>query len=223
MKSYCCDFLAFQQAGLSEIYETISSWHLFMVCEAPNFAAFSTLPQVFSFRSCRHNEINTWTRIVTEEAHISYAINFYENVYAKNADEFFKRCIFVCDAHDTPVGSSFIWRAYGKINTVGWTRVLPEYEGKGLGRALLSEVLRTADFPVYLHTQPSSICAIKLYSDLGFALITNEKIGYRKNNLSDSLQYMKKVVPKSDFDNLRFVKTDDTLHEAALTNNQSEF
>ena len=223
MKNQCRDFLAFEKAGLSETYETISHWHLFMACEVPSVAAFSTLPQGFFFRPCRRNEIDIWTRVVTEEAYIGYAVKFYENVYAKNADEFYKRCIFVCDAHDMPVGSSFIWRAYGKINTVGWTRVLPEYEGKGIGRALLSEVLRTAEFPVYLHTQPSSLCAIKLYSDLGFALITNDKIGYRKNNLSDSLSYLQITMPKSDFESLRFVEAGDDLHQAALANNQSEF
>ena len=223
MKNHSRDFLLFEQAGLSEIYEKVGSWHLFMVCEVPNVSAFSTLPQGFFFRPCHKSEIDTWTRIVTEEAYIEYAAKFYENVYAKNADEFFRRCLFVCDERGTPVGSSFIWRAYGKVNTVGWTRVLPEYEGKGLGRALLSEVLRTAEFPVYLHTQPSSVCAIKLYSDLGFALITNEKIGYRKNNLTESLPYIQKVMQKTDFDSLRFIEVDDNLHEAALTNEQSEF
>ena len=91
--------------------------------------------------------------------------------------------MFICDASDKPVASTFIWRSYGKINTIGWFRVLPEYEEHGLGRALLSEILKDADYPVYLHTQPTSARAIKLYSDFGFKLLTDPIIGYRKNEL----------------------------------------
>jgi len=117
----------------------------------------------------------------------------------------------------------FIRQAYGQITTVGWFRVLPEHEGKGLGRALLSELLRTALCPVYLHTQPTSICAIKLYSDFGFDLIINPAIGYRKNDLAASLPYMQKIMPEADYARLRFVEVDDDLHEAALSSEIAEF
>ena len=51
-------------------------------------------------------------------------------------------------------------------------------EGKGLGRALLTEILKNAGLPIYLHTQPTPARAIKLYSDFGFKLTTDPIIGY---------------------------------------------
>ena len=223
MCNNCQDYNAFQQVGLADIYKTIGSYNIFMVCEEPNTSSFRTLPDGYSFRLCRRDELEIWKRVVADEKYVDYVTDFYNNVYAKNEDDFFKRCTFVCNANDIPVASCFIWRSYGQINTIGWTRVLLEYEGKGLGRALLSELLKSAQYPVYLHTQPSSICAIKLYSDLGFSIITNSVIGYRKNDFAESLQYMQKIMTKTDYENLRFVEVDDTLHKIALTTTQLEF
>ena len=131
--------------------------------------------------------------------------------------------MFVCDMENKPVASTFIWRSYEKINTVGWFRVLPEYEGRGLGRALLSEILKAADLPVFLHTQPTSARAIKLYSDFGFKLLTDPVIGYRKNDLAESLPYLQKVLPESDYTKLRFSKANKILLGAAISSEISEF
>ena len=54
--------------------------------------------------------------------------------------------------------------------------MLNEYEGKGIGRALLSYVMQSLpqnEYPVFLHTHPASFRAIKLYSDMGFKLLTD--------------------------------------------------
>ena len=219
----CQDYCAFHRAGLADAYGTIGKYNLFMACETPDPGAFRALPEGYSFRLCRRGEVETWKRLVAEEQYVAYVTDFYEKVYAKNEDEFFRRCTFVCAAGDKPVASAFLWRAHGEIDTVGWFRVLPVYEGLGLGRALLSEILKPAKGPVYLHTQPTSIRAIKLYSDLGFALITNPVIGYRKNDLAESLPYMQKVMPAATYENLRFIEIGDSLHQAALLSETAEF
>ena len=100
---------------------------------------------------------------------------------------------------------------------------MPKHEGKGLGRALLSKILRHAEYPIYLHTQPSSVRAIKLYSDFGFKLVTNPIIGYRKNDLTESLPYLQKIIPEADYGKLQFAEAADALHKAALSGNQAEF
>ncbi len=223
MVSNCKDYESFCKAGLSDIYQTIGGYNLFMVCEKPDKSAFRPLPSGYSIRLCREYEIEAWQHVVVEEQHVSYVGEYYDKVYAKKKDEFFRRCTFICDANDTPVASSFIWKSYDMVNTVGWFRVLPEHEGKGLGRALLTCLLSTAEYPVYLHTQPTSICAIKLYSDFGFKLITNPVIGYRQNHLAESQIYLQKVMPKSDYERLQFVEVNDDLHKAALSSKQGEF
>jgi hypothetical protein len=128
-----------------------------------------------------------------------------------------------CDAPNKPVASTFIWLAYRRINTVAWFRVLPEYEGKGLGRALLGEVLKDEEAPVYLHTQPTSARAVKLYSDFGFKLITDPIIGERKNDVNESLPHLQKILPENDYEGLQFTKANAELLAAASTSEFAEF
>jgi GNAT superfamily N-acetyltransferase len=167
--------------------------------------------------------LEVWKRIVAEEQYVSYVTEFYNKIYAEREDEFFTRCYFICNADDKPVASTFIWLAYKRINTVAWFRVLPEYKGKGLGRALLGEVLKDVEVPVYLHTHPTSARAVKLYSDFGFKLITDPKIGGRNNDLAESLPHLKKVLPESDYEGLQFAKADAELLVAASTSEFAEF
>ena len=217
------DHEAFFIAGAGDLYETVGNYNLFMQCDTLDKIAFRELPDGYAFRLCRRDELEVWKRVVAEEPFVDYVTQYYEKVYAKREDEFFRRCLFACDADDTPVASAFVWRSYGLINTVGWFRVLPEHEGKGLGRAILSEVLKNAEFPVYLHTQPTSARAIKLYSDFGFKLVTDPVVGLRKNDLTESLPYLQKVLPERDYEGLRFTEANKTLLEAAMTSEVSEF
>ncbi len=78
-----------------------------------------------------------WTRVIAYEEHVDFVTEFYQKVYLKREDEFFRRCAFICGANDRPVASAFIWQAYGRINTMGWYRVLPEHEGKGFRRVTI--------------------------------------------------------------------------------------
>ena len=217
------DHEAFCQKGIAELYNTIGSLNLFMQCDAPIKDAFSALPDGYSLRLCRRDELEVWKRVVAEEQYADHVIDFYNKVYAEREDEFFNRCLFVCNEADKPIASAFIWRAYGLINTVSWFRVLPEYEGRGLGRALFSEILKDAEFPVYLHTQPTSARAIKLYSDFGFKLLTDPVIGRRKNDLPESMPHLKTILPESDFAGLRFTEANAGLLKASETSKTPEF
>jgi len=217
------DYHIFMAAGLADDYERIGQMHLFMRCDTANAAAFCDLPVGYSFRTCRPDELEIWTQTATDPRYAKYALEFYDRVYAGHADEFFRRCLFVCDENDKPIATSGIMRSCGCISTVGWTRVIPAHEGKGIGRALLTRLMQSADFPVYLHTQPTSVRAIKLYSDFGFKLISGEVVGHRQNDLCVSLPILKKMMRDADFAALRFVDADEVLHSAALTQKHAEF
>lgn len=203
--------------------------NLFMMSKILDLSAFRELPDGFHFRNCRKEELDTWKLLHIEDPrYFDFMTQYYDLVYHEHEEEFFKRCLFACDENDTPVGTCFLWKAYGRVNTLHWFRVLPEYEGRGIGRALLSEVLRPLgenDYPVFLHTHPTSYRAIKLYTDFGFRFLsTPDKIGYRKNDYKESLPYLKKHMPEEVYSRLESnLSAPKCLLEAALMTDYEQF
>jgi hypothetical protein len=65
----------------------------------------------------------------------------------------------------------------------------------------------SSDYPIYLHTQPGSFRAIKLYSDFGFTLLRGGQLGTRPNELEKSLPILQRFMSKKDFDGLEIVDT----------------
>ena len=208
---------------LSDMIAAVDSDNLFLQCRALKPDALRPLPAGFTARLCRQEELALWKDIWAQGKYMDFVNYYYERVYAPREEEFFHRCIFVVDEKDTPVATSGIWRSYGKINTVLGFFVLPEYEGRGIGRGLFSEVMKNAELPVYAHTHTEASRAVKLYSDFGFELIIDPIVGYRENNLQESLPYLKKSLSKKDYANLRMTQASAALLEAALLNEFAEF
>ncbi|KAM3095862.1 GNAT family N-acetyltransferase [Phormidesmis sp. 146-12] len=134
--------------------------------------------------------------------------------------------MFVCDRQDKPIATCLSWKAYDEFNTIQWFKVLKEYEGQGIGRALLSIVmqkLERRDYPVYLHTQPSSFRAIKLYSDFGFSLLSGDDFGIRKNDLDECLPILEKFMPKEYFRKLRITPAPKEFEDAVNKYDTNQF
>ena len=79
------------------------------------------------------------------------------------------------------------------------------------------------DYPVYLHTQPGSYRAIKLYTDFGFALLTDQQVGFRENELEIGLPYLKEKMPEADFARLRFESAPEDFLQAVKSSPVSQF
>jgi len=208
---------------LNEMIAGANSNNLFMQCDIPDQNAFRQLPKGFTVRYCMRDELIIWKTMWAQGEYMDFVNYYYDMVYAAYEDEFFNSCVFVVDENDKPVGTSGIWRSYRKINTVLGFFVLPEYEGRGIGRGLFSEVLKNAEYPIYVHTHLIASSAIKLYSDFGFKFITDPVVGYRENNLKDSLPYLKEVLPARDYDKIKTTNANTALLEAALLNELAEF
>lgn len=80
-----------------------------------------------------------------------------------------------------------------------------------------------SDYPVYLHTQPSSYRAIKLYTDFGFALLTDPIIGYRQNHLDMCLPFLKTHLCQEDFGQLKFEKAPEEFLQAVKSSPIHQF
>ena len=205
--------------------------NLFMMCEKLNLNAMSDMPIGFHVRNCQKNELDIWKAMSFDNPELAkqqydYMTQYYNSVYANNGDLFFQKCLFVCDNDNKPVGTCFAWRAYENITTIHWYKVLKEYEGKGIGRALFSMVMKslTADeFPVFLHTQPDSYRAIKLYSDFGFYLLSDPLIGNRKNDLEECLPILKKNMLHQDYQLLKITKSTKFFLDIVSSTSKVEF
>lgn len=210
----------------------IPELNIFMMCESLHPDALRELPLGFHIRTCRKRELEIWKAIhfdnsITAAKYHDFMTHYFNNVYAEKGDLFFEKCLFVCDNdNDKPIGTCFIWKAYNKINTLHWFKVSKHYEGRGIGRALLSVVmqdLKNEDYPVYLHTQPSSYRAIKLYSDFGFSLLSNPVIGTRHNDVEESLPILEKYMPREDFIHLKICQAPTDFLDAVNSSNMAQF
>lgn len=207
----------------------IPDYHIFMMCETLNETALSELTSDYYFRNCRPDELELWKAFPfdSEEVPVEYE-DFMNQIirdsYSDRMDEFFKNTIFVCNKEDKPIATCSHWKAYGKIHSIHWLKTIKAYEGQGMGRAILSEIMRRftkSDYPIYLHTQPGSFRAVKLYSDFGFKLLRGGKLGTRVNELEKSLPILREFIPKESFQTLEIVDTPDSLiklleHESTI-------
>jgi len=197
-----------------EVEKQMLDKNLFMICRRLNPNALSTLSTGYHIRNCREDELDIWKDMPFDdpedaEKYRGYMSNYFSRVYAKKGRLFYERCIFVCDDQDRPIATAFIWKAYDAFNTIHWLKVVKGQEGRGAGRALLSVImkaLKAKDYPVYLHTQPDSYRAIKLYADFGFELLSDPIIGSRKNDIEACLPILEKYMTHIAFKKLTCTK-----------------
>lgn len=209
----------------------IPDMNLFMVCKLPNAKAYSELSEEFHFDLCKRDELDIWKGFPFDDEKIAleqqgYMTQFFNNVYKPQEDLFFSNCLFVRNESGTPIATCFVWKAYNRINTLHWFKVKNEYENRGIGRAIITNLLSelsVSEYPVYLHTQPESYRAIKLYSDFGFDFITNNVVGTRKNNFAECLPILKKYMPKLEFEKLRYTSAPQEFIDATTSSDLVEF
>ncbi|KEO75412.1 GNAT family N-acetyltransferase [Anditalea andensis] len=193
----------------------IPDYNIFMMCDQLNKNALTELSSDYYFRNCRPNELEKWKAFPFDSETIpseyeDFMNEIIKDSYSVEMETFYKNTIFICNNEDKPVATCSHWKAYSKFNSIHWLKTLKTHEGQGLGRAILSEIMRkfsTKDYPIYIHTQPGSFRAIKLYSDFGFKLLKGGTIGHRVNELEKCLPILSEFMPKKDFDSLEIVDT----------------
>jgi ribosomal protein S18 acetylase RimI-like enzyme len=205
--------------------------NIFMMCESLDRTALTELSSSYSIRSCRPDELDIWKMMPFDDADLAreydgFMSEYFNTTYASKAELFFAKTLFVCDRQDRPIATCLIWKAYEEFNTIQWFKVLKEYEGHGIGRALLSivmQMLEPGDYPIYLHTQPSSFRAIKLYSDFGFSLLSGDKFGIRNNDLDACLPILAEFMPLAYFQELRITPAPKEFEDAANKYDTNQF
>jgi GNAT superfamily N-acetyltransferase len=135
-------------------------------------------PAGFSARFYRRGEESSWARVETaagEFSSVERALEHFAREFGPYEDAMEERCVFAIDDRDgAPVGTATGWyndergAEWGRLH---WVGVVPEHQGKGIGRALVGAALhRMAEHhtKAYLTTQTTSVAAVRIYLDVGF-------------------------------------------------------
>ena len=135
------------------------------------------LPPGFSLRFYRDGDAATWTAIeqaadtldrITDER--------FARVFGADLSAMFRRCYFLVSPDGRDIGTTTAWydrnyqgKPWGRIH---WVAVLPEFQGRGLGKAMLSAAMNRLRVlghrRAILGTQTPRLVAIRMYLDFGF-------------------------------------------------------
>lgn len=136
-----------------------------------------SLPPGFSFRLFEKGDEKIWAKIETsvdefesEEA----ALQRFNSEFGNHLEEMAERCLFIENEQGEAIATTTAWYGdlRGKVEgRIHWVGVVPEYQGRGLAKPLLSEAMkRLAQYhdSAYLTSQTTSYQAINLYLNYGF-------------------------------------------------------
>jgi len=143
------------------------------------------LPEGFSYQMYQPGLEKDWARIEAAAGEFECemeALLYYQKAFLPYSEELPRRCIFIKAPDGELVGTATAWWDYNgqrRHPLVHFVAVKPNYQGKGLGKAITAEVIRLmdavdGDSVFFLCTQTTSHKAIRIYERAGF-YITNEK------------------------------------------------
>ena len=122
------------------------------------------------------------------------------------------RCFFLRDKSSNEyIGTCCAWFSHQNnvvVPVLHWLAVKPKYRNKGYARILITETMKCfMDYyynqAIYLHTQPSSYQAIKLYYDFGFRITVKDCYGSAQNDYNEAMKILKVVMDEDNFNKIK--------------------
>jgi len=164
------------------------------------------LPDGFVFSLLRPGDEKEWAEIETSVGEFDReedALVYFQKNFLPYLNELERRCIFIEDNRGKKVGTLTIWWRITGVRRdpwIHWVAVRPEYQGLGLGKALVFEGLRRlieieGDRDVYLSTQTWSYKAINIYIKAGFK-ITGERgiAGFANDEYDKAIEVLENYI-----------------------------
>jgi len=155
------------------------------------------LPEGFRFTFYEDGDESDWSKIessVLEFDSEFAALMFFTENFIPYTCDLYKRCIFIETTEGLKVATATAWWSLvhgDRKPWLHWVGVCPQYQGLGLGKAIISRVTTLlteieGDVPIYLKTQTWSYKAINIYEKCGFKpcadkfLYKDRKYSYKK-------------------------------------------
>ena len=134
------------------------------------------LHEGFRFRPFAEGDAETWVDIqnASNEGWGGVTMQTFLNDFKGDEAHLADRSWFVVDPDGRDMASITAWWRYNYHRPMGlihWVAVLPNYQGKGIGKSIMTEAMNrlAKEYPdAYLNTSTSRIPAIKVYLDFGF-------------------------------------------------------
>ena len=185
--------------------KSIKYYHILMHRQKGRNIPFYPLPEGYSYKEFAPGDETDWAAIeasVAEFEEEDEALSYFKKEYLPYLPELKRRTIFVVDDKGNKAGTSTGWWSYtGKRRDpwIHWVAVKPQYQGMGLGKAIVAETLRRlieieGDRDIYLHTQTWSYKAIGIYLRSGFIITEEDGLGGYKNEYKQALELLKQVL-----------------------------
>lgn len=136
---------------------------------------------------------------------------FFMQKYGCKPAELEKRCIFLKDiCTGKYIGTCMAWFEAKRdkvVPVLHWLAVTDDYSGRSYARMLITQVMLLFDKyapmeSIYLHTQPWSYRAIKLYNDFGFCMSRNDVYGTAVNEYEEAMQILERCMSKEAYEKL---------------------
>lgn len=163
------------------------------------------LPSGYSFYWFTEGKEEQWAKIETsvgEFENINVALKYFNTHYLPYFDELKKRLLFIQNKDGQEIGTITSWwdfAGHERVPSIHWFAVKSDYQGFGLGKALVSECLNRlllleGKKDIFLHTQTWSYKAVGLYLKSGFEIIKDESFANYKNDYEQAMPVLKKVL-----------------------------
>ncbi|BCN30895.1 GNAT family N-acetyltransferase [Anaeromicropila herbilytica] len=181
---------------------------IFMRCDEVNKDAYRTVPSLVSIERYKSGMEKIWADIQKASGEFPESSNeevtsYFINRFGSESISLTERCFFLKDnKSEKYFGTCMAWEKKKDdkvIPVLHWLAVDSEYCGKGYARVLITKVMKFFEInnyneTVFLHTQPKSFKAIKLYSDFGFCLTAKDVYGIAANESEESISLLEKYM-----------------------------
>ncbi len=171
---------------------SIPYYNIIMKKDTPTTFAVPALPHQFELHAYRPGVVQQWAEMeyeIGDFPSVQEAKAYFTETYLSRPDLLARRGVFVSDKESgCLVGACIAWldeQNGAPVSSLHWLIIKEVYQGRGIGSALIAAALNIYEqenaFPVYLHTQPWSYQAVRLYHKFGFRLMEQESFAGYEN------------------------------------------
>ena len=161
------------------------------------------LPAGYKFALYKPGDEGAWAAVETSVLEFeseAEALEYFNREFAPHLEALKQRCLFV-EHNGEKVATCTAWWCCPErcLPRLHWVAAKPDYQGLGLGKAIVSECTRRmisldGDVDFFLSTQTGSHRAVKIYAKFGYAVTGEKKICRDKNeNHEQALAVLRQI------------------------------